>query len=176
MYEKASDLGKAAGKSGPSRMIHSEGLESRKKLAVLKELAVGHRLLRLENAPTVDLSRGRSYGGAKPPGNSLTMKVDYLASRTMEEYLQKEVVRRGEFKDYQVFDVGFFDAHASTDDGLGWHNDFNWNGFLRPDNKSFHGWFVNSCTDDCNFTLAISTDSAERRYFTFVTTTSLSQT
>lgn len=167
MYEKASDLGKAAtdGKSStagmsPSRMIRSEGLESRKALAVLKELGVGHRFLKLEHAPTLDLSRASTRSAVRPPGNSLTTKTDYFASKTMEEYLQKELVRRGTFKDYQVCDVGFFAANASTDDGLGWHNDFNWNGFLRPDNKSFHGWFVNSFSDDCNFTLAISTDSA----------------
>jgi len=142
-----------------SQRIYSEDLNARETLAVLKNTKVDYKILRLSNSPTLDLSRARTESAVKPSGNSLTMKFDYFSSMIMEEYLQKELMARGNFKDYKVCDVGIWDANASTDDGLRWHNDYNWNGFLRPDNRSFHGWFVNSYTDDCNFTLAVSTDS-----------------
>ena len=87
------------------------------------------------------------------------MKIDYLSSLKMQSYLQVQLVEKGAFKGYTVCDVGFWDLDVSTDSGFSWHNDHNWNAFLRPDNKTLHGWFVNSCTDDCNSTLAVSTNS-----------------
>src|SRR5690606_15054686 len=122
------------------------------------ELPTRCAILRLPNAPVLDLRRARAVSAEKPPGNGLTMKMDYFASQAMQEYLQREITRHAEYADHEVCDAGFWDVDTSTDAGLGWHNDFNWNGFLRADNRSYHGWFVNSRTDDCNFTLAVSTD------------------
>jgi hypothetical protein len=151
---------KSFGGLKPTQLIRGEHLAYRKSLAVLKELCVECQILQLANAPKMNLSRARTLNAPKPPGNSLTMKIDIYSSRRMEEYLRNEIGRLGSYKDYDVCDVGFWDANSATDVGLGWHNDFNWNRLLAPNNRSFHGWFINSLSADCNFTLAVSTDCA----------------
>jgi hypothetical protein len=99
---------------------------------------VNCELLTFQNSAVLDLSKARALSAIKPPGNSLTRKVDYFSSKQMKKYLNDEFGKRKKFKNYEVCDVGFWDANPSTDIGLGWHNDFNWNRLLSPHNISFH--------------------------------------
>jgi hypothetical protein len=127
--------------------------------AIRERSNIEPRILTLEPAPAITMASARKldleYGAA---GEHVTMKVDFLSSQVMTEYLREQLVLRGGFSDHEVCDVGFWDLDVSTDSGFSWHHDHNWNSLLRPDHRSYHGWFVNSCTADCNSTLAISTD------------------
>jgi hypothetical protein len=128
--------------------------------AVLSETRVRAKLLELPPPPQVRLTHARRLSNAfGSAGEFITMKVDPLSSRLMKEFLHEQLVARGGFDDYEVCDVGFWDLDIATDTGFSWHNDNNWNSFLRPDHRTYHGWFVNSATPGCNSTLAVSTNA-----------------
>ncbi|MDB4955291.1 MAG: hypothetical protein JWO36_2860 [Myxococcales bacterium] len=129
--------------------------------AVLDRLEIAHQILTLGEPPKIKLQNralnpGQLLDGREFGGEFISLKNDWEACMTMQAFLSNELTKRRGFIDYDVSDVGFFDLNIATDSGFSWHHDSNWTSFLRPTNRTYHGWFVYSCTPDCNSTLAVS--------------------
>ncbi len=129
--------------------------------SILKQSEFKPQVLTLDDPPAIKLPKRKANSGNSDygyVGEFISMRNDFFACSTMQEFLGKKLCSRPEFAGYQVSDVGFWDLDVSSDTGFSWHNDNNWNEFLVPNNRTYHGWLVCSCTDDCNTTLAVSSE------------------
>ncbi|MDX2090057.1 MAG: hypothetical protein SFX73_19525 [Kofleriaceae bacterium] len=124
--------------------------------AVLKQSAIQPQILTLSEPPPIKLPKRKFITDYGYVGELISMRNDFRACSTMQDFFVRELCSRPEFADYTICDVGFWDLDISSDSGFSWHNDNNWNEYIIPQNRTYHGWFVYSATDDCNTTLAVS--------------------